>query len=59
MDASQGTISLSELPDFKKEYERAVADGSELFKFKGMDVLTSYAKYMIEHLENEKKRHNL
>lgn len=56
MDKPQGTVSLAELPDFKKEYERAAADGSEMFKFKGMDVLTSYAKYMIEHLENEKKR---
>lgn len=57
MGHPQGTITLAELPALKAEYERAVKDGSELFKFKGMDLNTKYAKYLIEHMENVLKKH--
>jgi len=55
MGHEQGTITLAQLPALKKEYERAAAEGSELFKFEGMDLYTSYAKYLIEYMEGNNK----
>jgi len=58
MGHPQGTITLAELPDLKVEYERAVKEGAELFKFKGMDLDTKYAKYLIDYMEGIKKKHS-
>lgn len=59
MGHSQGTITLAELPELKVEYERAAKEGAELFKFKGNDLYTDYAKYLIQHMENVEKKHPL
>jgi hypothetical protein len=34
----------------KNEYQKAVTTGSEVFIFEGSEVLTTYAKYLIEYL---------
>lgn len=34
----------------KNEYQKAVTTGSEVFIFDGSEVLTAYAKYLIEYL---------
>ena len=47
-----GTISF-DLPTYqrlKKEYQRSVDNNVEIFVFDGHELLTSYAKYMIEYL---------
>ena len=36
----------------RKRYEQAVANDEEIFTFKGEELLTSYAKYLIEFLES-------
>ena len=37
--------------EFKKKYNEAVAEKEESFMFKEKEVLTGYAKYVIEYLE--------
>jgi hypothetical protein len=45
-------ISLENIDKFKLLYNDAVSKGNEIFIFEGKDVLTSYAKYVIEHFNN-------
>ena len=45
-------ISLENIDKFKLLYKDAVSKGNEIFIFEGKDVLTSYAKYVIEHFNN-------
>jgi hypothetical protein len=43
--------------EFKSLYEKSVKDEKESFEFQGYEVLTSYAKYVIQYLEqNDTKR---
>jgi hypothetical protein len=45
------TISV-DLPTFtrlKKEYQNAVDNSKDIFVFDGNELLTSYAKYLIEY----------
>lgn len=51
------TILIDEYPAIKKLYEKAVRDGEEVFQYKGQDILTSYAKYLLEYMEMIKGRH--
>ncbi len=37
----------------KRQYQHAVDNKLEIFVFFGTEVLTTFAKYLIEHLENE------
>jgi hypothetical protein len=37
--------------EFKSLYEKNVKDEKESFEFQGHEVLTSYAKYVIQYLE--------
>lgn len=39
-----------DLKHLKKEYEKAVAEGKEVFKFNGHDVLVSHVKVLIQIL---------
>jgi len=42
---------------FKQLYEKSEKDKSETFEFEGHQVLTLYAKYVIEYVEwNDKRR---
>lgn len=34
----------------RKEYNRAVRDGKDVFIFEGHELLVSYAKYVLEYL---------
>ena len=48
------TIGYNEIPQFKKAYDVAVKEKKEVFIFKGIEVLTSYAKYVIEYFDMTK-----
>lgn len=39
--------------EFKSLYEKSVKDEKESFEFQGHEVLTSYAKYVIQYLEQD------
>ncbi|NIQ14782.1 MAG: hypothetical protein GTO02_10400 [Candidatus Dadabacteria bacterium] len=42
-------ITVNNIEQFKEMYNSAVNEGKELFIFEGSEVLTSYAKYVIEY----------
>jgi len=46
-------ISLDNLSEFKQSYNKALKSGEDMFIFEGTDVLTdvltSYAKYVIQY----------
>ena len=44
--------NLENIDKFKLLYRDAVSKGDEMFVFEGRDVLTSYAKYVIEYFNN-------
>lgn len=37
----------------KKEYNKAMKENKESFKFENSEILTAYAKYLIEYLTNQ------
>lgn len=39
----------------RQRYERAVQEGEKQFTFDGEELLTAYAKYMLEYLERQFK----
>ena len=39
--------------DLKRQYESAVSEGQEQFEFLGVELLTTFAKYLLEFLDNE------
>lgn len=41
--------------DFKKKYAEAVAENRQVFVFDGAEVLTSFAKYLIEYVDEARK----
>ena len=49
-----GSITLThETRDrLRASYNIAVRDGKEQFRFDGNDILTAYAKYLLQHLDN-------
>ena len=47
------TFNKVSYEQFKVEYNSAVENNKEMFVFKGNDILTAYAKYMIEYLKNK------
>lgn len=38
----------------KREYDKAVKTGAASFMFQNKEILTTYAKYIIEYLKNNK-----
>ena len=36
----------------KQLYSTAVANGAKQFSYNGQEVVTAYAKYLLEHMEN-------
>lgn len=46
------------LAQLKREYSEAAADKQETFMFNGNELVTGYAKYLIEYLDGEFKRRN-
>lgn len=45
------SLSREDARELQKLYDKAVASGQKQFKFKGRDVLTDYAKYMLQYLK--------
>ena len=45
------SVSQYELLTLKRLYHKALSEGREQFEFKGLQLLTSYAKYVIEYFE--------
>jgi hypothetical protein len=41
--------------ELKRQYEDAVSEGLEKFEFQGVELLTTFAKYLIEFLDKEFK----
>ena len=44
-------INLNNISEFKQSYNAALTNGDDMFVFEGSDVLTSYAKYVIEYFK--------
>lgn len=44
------SVDLSTFTRLKKEYQNAVDNSKEIFVFDDNELLTSYAKYLIEYL---------
>jgi hypothetical protein len=47
--------SKRDFQSFKEACERAKKMGDGIFKFKKQEVLVSYAKYIIEYVETQRK----
>lgn len=43
---------MNGLQELKQEYQKALDQNQESFIFQGEEVLTSYAKYLIEYMES-------
>ena len=50
-----GTLSFDKVTyqRLKKEYQKSVDNKIEVFIFDGHELLTAYAKYMIEYLKSK------
>ena len=48
-------ITHKNFPQFKKLYSEAVLKGERIFVFEGQDILTAYAKYVVEYFEGREK----
>lgn len=46
-------IKYNDLKELKIAYEENKLAGNNSFLFKEQELLTSYVKYLIEHLEND------
>ncbi len=45
------TITHKDLKPLKAAYQKAVKEKKDFFLYKGQEVVTTYAKYLIEYLE--------
>lgn len=48
---SQVNFNRNLFATLKEKYNHAVENKIEVFEFEGQEVLTSYARYLIEYLE--------
>lgn len=48
------TFNKAGFKKFKSNYDTAVAEEKETFFYRGTEVVTGYAKYLIEYIENGK-----
>ena len=46
------TVTQQDLKPLKAAYEKAVKENKEFFMYKDQEIITSYAKYLIELLEH-------
>ena len=49
------SLSLENLEQFEKAYKLALKEKKNSFIFKEEEILTTYARYVIEYLKNIKK----
>jgi hypothetical protein len=47
-------VTKADLKDLKELYKKAVKDNKDYFIYKQNEIITSYAKYLIEYLESIK-----
>lgn len=45
------TFDRQKLINLKRAYTNALKDSKEIFVFEGQQILTAYARYLIEYLE--------
>jgi len=50
-DLIRGYIHQENFEDFKAAYEKAVEEGKEIFFFEEQEVLTNYAKYVVQYVD--------
>lgn len=48
-------FAIQDLTEFKKAYNTAIENNQTQFSFKNHEYVTSYAKYVIEYLEDQFK----
>jgi hypothetical protein len=48
-----GVVTKEDLKEIKENYNKAIAENKISFRFKNNILLVSYAKYLIEFLENQ------
>lgn len=53
------TFTKEVLKELKAEYNKSVENKIEIFDFKGNALLTDYAKYLIEYLDDKFKNGSL
>ena len=51
MKDSTRSLTIDDYKPLKIAYDKAVEEGLDMFTFKGNEVLTNYAKYLIEYVE--------
>lgn len=49
-------LTTKEIKKLKKLYNKAVEQETESFMFNGHEILTAYAKYLLEYLEEAIKK---
>lgn len=47
------TMSAEKYGKLKKKYEESVEKNKDIFMFEGNEILTSYAKYLLEFLKSK------
>lgn len=50
-DLPSASFDRARLKRLKRAYAKALREDKDEFTFEGMDLVTSYAKYLIEYLE--------
>jgi hypothetical protein len=48
-------INVDDLKELKRLYEKHKGSTNDVFEFKGRQIFTGYAKYLIEYLELQLK----
>ena len=48
-------LDLSDVPSLQRLYKKAIEEKKESFMFKGTEVLTDYAKYVLEYASSFRK----
>jgi hypothetical protein len=56
MNKRRNVVTVDDLPELSRAYNKAVADKRDRFTYNGNEILTSYAKYLIEYLKTIPKR---
>ena len=49
-------FTIAKIKKLQKEYDKAVKKGDKIFVFEGTALLVNYAKYLLQHLDNEMLR---
>ena len=48
-------ITEIDIDKLQKKYDDATRDNIDVFKYEGNEILTSYAKYLLEYLKQKRK----